>query len=325
MNFEGFLPVRVRWTEEGPRVQWTEFGNQRLLAPFFEDDIGTQMREPFHQLFRRETSMDELLAWVESRPSLPLAGSVLHVSRCGSTLISQMLAAVPHHVVASEPAPLDQILRARFYLPDLPRETHLRWIRGMMAALAQPRVGGEDRFFLKPDCWHLNELDLLRDAFPDMPLLMLYREPLEVMVSHDRAAAAWAVPGMLHPSALRLEQGAWKPDAREVYSARALAGFYEGGLIAAQQHGAMLVNFNELPAAMFSRISRHFDLRLEDMPVMLEQSLRNAKTPGMPFVADSEEKRNSARDAVREATETYLRDVYLRLEEARNAQLVRGF
>ena len=37
---------------------------------------------------------------------------LFHVSRCGSTLISQMLAALPQNVVISEAGPMDAILRS---------------------------------------------------------------------------------------------------------------------------------------------------------------------------------------------------------------------
>ncbi|MDE1160658.1 MAG: sulfotransferase [Acidobacteriaceae bacterium] len=300
-------------------VHWTELGGKRLLQPFFEQDLQGHMQQPFHQLFRRETGIEELLEWGEQSASLPLRGVILHMSRCGSTLISQMLAAVPHYVVASEPSPLDQVLRSQVHAPGLSREMLVRWTRAMVVALAQPRAGGEDGFFVKLDCWHLHQVDLLREAFPDVPFVFLYREPLEVMASHARIPAAWTVPGLLHPLILGLQQEDWQPQALEVYCARALQNICEAGVVAAERYGALLLNFTELPAAMFGRVARHFDLRLEDFPAMLEQSRRNAKEPMMPFVSDSSEKRASASLQVKAATETYLRDVYERLEAARLA------
>ena len=41
------------------------------------------------------------------RPS----GFIFHMSRCGSTVISQMLAALAEHVVVSEAGPIDALAR----------------------------------------------------------------------------------------------------------------------------------------------------------------------------------------------------------------------
>ena len=214
---------------------------------------------------------------METNPSVPVAGFIFHMSRCGSTLISQMLAASESNVVASEPAPLDAVLRAHIHDPQLPRARQVRWVRGMVAALGQSRAGAERHLFVKLDSWHVHQADLLREAFPHAPFLFLYREPVEVMASHARVPAAWTVPGMLNPLALLLRNEDWNPQHMEVYGARALAKICEGGLELALRHRAMLVNYQELPHAMFSRVARQFKLGLEQIPAMLEKSQHNAR------------------------------------------------
>ncbi|MDE1156501.1 MAG: sulfotransferase [Acidobacteriaceae bacterium] len=320
MTMTGWIPYQISLAEDHPSVRWTQLGTTRLLEPFFEETLQKQLNQPFHQLFARQTSMDVLLELAETRSSLPLRGIVLHMSRCGSTLLSQMLAASPRNVVASEPSPLDAILRAQSTYPQLDHATHIRWIRAMAHALAQPRTGQEDAFYLKLDCWHLNQLALLREAFPEAPLLFLYREPLEVMVSHARMPAAWSIPGILHPLALSLKHEDWEPQHLERYAAKALANFCRNGLLAAEACNALLVNFTQLPVAVFGSIAQHFSLRLEDYPAMLAQSQRDAKRPYQPFTPDSEQKRAEASPQVQEATELLLRELYQQLEAAREAQ-----
>jgi hypothetical protein len=58
----------------------------------------------------------------------------------------------------------------------------------MVAALGQARAG-ETRLFLKLDCWHMRDLPLFRRAFPNTPWVFLYRDPVEVLVSHPAGAA----------------------------------------------------------------------------------------------------------------------------------------
>ncbi|MXR28952.1 sulfotransferase family protein, partial [Pseudomonas sp. PICF6] len=63
-------------------------------------------------------------------------------------------------------------------------------LRGLMSAYGQRRRGMEQRLVIKLDAWNIGELALLRECFPDTPWLFVYRDPLEIAVSH------WRRPGM---------------------------------------------------------------------------------------------------------------------------------
>ena len=58
------------------------------------------------------------------------------MSRCGSTLVSQMLAASAANLVVAEAPPIDQVIR----LGGGPDQTAER-LRAIVAAIAQPRCG----------------------------------------------------------------------------------------------------------------------------------------------------------------------------------------
>jgi hypothetical protein len=320
MNLHGWMPARIAWRDSGPRVEWTLMDRRRLVEPFFEQTMQSQMRHPFHQLFRRETSLEDLVAWTDAHPGAPLRGIVFHMSRCGSTLVAQQLAALECNIVASEPAPLDALLRAHLRLPDLPRAIQVRWLRAMAAALGQAR-NGEQAFYIKTDCWQVHEIDLMREAFPDAPWIFLYRDPTEVMVSQQRIPAAWTIPGLLHPLALRLELRDWDPTQTDVYRARALAGICDAGLAAVQRDPrGMLVNYSELPQVTWERLVVHFGVPAAEIPAMQNQSRRDAKSPDMPFVPDDRSKQAEAGERLHAVVAEHLHGVYVRLEAARRAQ-----
>jgi hypothetical protein len=319
MNLNGWVPARVAWRNSGPRVEWTLMGRRRLLEPFFEQTLDSQMRHPFHQLFRRETSLEEMVEWTDAHPSAPLRGIILHMSRCGSTLMSQLLAALECNIVASEPAPLSAVLRAHLLAPELAPGVQVRWLRAMAAALGQARAG-EQAFYIKLDCWHVHQIDLIRDAFPDVPWIFLYRDPLEVMVSQKRSPAAWTVPGLLHPSVLLMDPRDWDPTQTDVYCARALARICDAGLNAVQRHQhGLLVNYSELPHVMCDRLLVHFGLPQDGIPTMQNQSDWDAKSPNVPFARD----KSTPAEAIvrlREVVAEHLQPVYVRLEAERHAQ-----
>jgi hypothetical protein len=142
---------------------------KRLLEPFYEQTLQRQMMHPFHHLFRRQTSMVELVNWTSANPGVPLRGLIFHISRCGSTLLSQMLAAIERTVVASEPAPFDGVLRAHLRAPALAREMQVKWLRGMASAIGRPTAGSEQALYIKLDCWHIHAMELIQEAFPSVP------------------------------------------------------------------------------------------------------------------------------------------------------------
>jgi len=327
VNLRGWIPVRIAWRPSGPRVEWMLLGTERLLDPFFRQTLQKQMMKPFHQLFRRETGLEEMEAWTQAEPGAPLKGIVYHMSRCGSTLIGQQLGAIERNIVASEPAPIDDVLQLPLnhpeldQHPELDRAEQVRWLRAMAGALGQKR-NGEEALYLKTDCWHIHDLDLMREAFPDTPWIFLYRDPVEVMVSQARIPAEWTVPAILHPQRLRMEMSDWDPRELDVYRARALAKICVAGLLAVQQtDGGLLVNYNELPEAMYDRLLTHFDLREEDLPAMQKAALQNAKSPSACFTKDASEKQATASERLRAVVAEHLLPVYMQLEAERTARM----
>jgi hypothetical protein len=105
------------------------------------------------------------------------------MSRCGSTLTAQWLAALSDSVVLAEPGPLDTLLQGQISEDDT--ET----VRALVSALGQLRRESDRRLYLKTDCWHMVHIDRLLSAFPDTPWLFLYLDPIET------PANAWLATG----------------------------------------------------------------------------------------------------------------------------------
>src|SRR2546430_2644461 len=135
-----------------------------------------------------------------ARPPVRPSGFIFHMSRCGSTLLTQMLAALAHNIVISEASPIDAVVRAPHVRPALSDDQHALWLRWMIGALGQPRSGNERHYFIKLDCWHTLALPLFRRAFPDVPWGFLYRDPVEVLVSQLRMPGPQIIPRMLGPN-----------------------------------------------------------------------------------------------------------------------------
>jgi len=97
----GWLPVHLGWQRGQPCLHWLHFGSERFVEPFFAGTIARCLRRPFSQLFTARTSMAALDAQAGGAGHVDPAGFIFHMSRCGSTLLGQMLTRLPGNVVIS--------------------------------------------------------------------------------------------------------------------------------------------------------------------------------------------------------------------------------
>jgi hypothetical protein len=80
----------------------------------------------------------------------------------------------------------------------------------------------------------------------------------------------------------------------------------------------MLVNYQELPGALWTRVLPHFGVpcSADDRAAMAEAARYDAKNPGQPFSLDPDAKRNAATDQIRSVAER-LAGRHARLEALR--------
>ena len=307
-----WLPVIARAADGRLELELARLGALRFTEPFFNDSLSPLMTQPVHAVFRRRVDADAAARWLADNPPLPMAGFVFHVSRCGSTLASQWLAASPRHRVLSEPAPLDAALRGGG--PSIPEATRIAWLHATLGLLGQRGDTREQRVFVKFDCWHALHLPLLRKAFPDVPWIFMTRDPVEVIVSHLRMPGAQMVPGMLGLTAPGVDPlTAWQVP-REEYVARMLGGICEAAASALDAQ-AQVVDYTELPAALEAVVAPHFGVQPgTDEALAMTQALdRDAKNPHQPFSPDQADKQAQATSAVRAAAAQWVAPALERL------------
>ena len=315
--FDGWSPVRVfRDPDDGWTVEWCRMGEERFDDPFFAQTIDRALRRPFNQAFRRRTRLDTLGEALGGANALRPAGLIFHMSRCGSTLVAQMLAALEGSIVVSEAEPIDDVLGAHRTDPAVTDEWRAERLRWIVTALGRSVPGDPRRFVLKLDSWHLLDLPIIRRAFPGVPSLMIYREPVEVLVSHERELGWMMVP--IHAQrllALTVDEATQLP--REDYRARILERFL-GAMLCEDDPACRLVNYVELPGAAVESIPRWFgiDLGSRDRSVMAAAAIRDAKQPFQEHAPDSEEKQRRAGAAIRTAAARLL-PLYHALEDIR--------
>ena len=310
MKLDGWIPIRLY--SEGGRLmtEWCCLRDLVFADPFFDMTIARACTHPFRAAFCYQTSADVLEERAVSRAGIPPAGLVLHASRCGSTLISQMLASSPANVVISEAAPVDSAIYAERLAPGISDERRISLLRAVVHALGQPRGGGERRYFLKLDCWHTLDLELIRRAFPETPWIFVYRDPVEILASLGAAPAKWIVPSLVSIHDLRFSPADYRGNSTE-YAARVLARIFESALEWSTR-GGMLVNYRQLPGAMFSEVAAHFGCSwdADETKSMMAATAYHAKTPQLYFEPDTTQKQREASPKIHDLCERYLNGLY---------------
>ena len=231
--------------------------------------------------------------------------------------MSQLARAVPGTLVLSEAPAVDDVLRAPWT-----REARLDALRAVVTALGQPRGGADRHLVFKLDAWHIVDLPLVRAAFPGVPCVFVYRDPLDVIASQMRMPGQYLLPGELDPAFAGL---ATVEDARaagrEGYCARVIGRILSAAAEPAVGGALDLVNYDELPGAAIDRVlswTGRTDSR-DDRARLDELAAFDSKTPGMPFAA-VRLGLNPVSDATRSAAATFAAAPFEALEHLRAAR-----
>lgn len=299
----GWLPYAIAPDAGSLAVDWADFGPEALDGRFQTEAVRTALARPFNRLLRCRTGLAEFLHAAPGGGRAP-DGFVFHMSRCGSTLVARMLAALPGAYCVNEAEPVDALLRAA---GGAPAEVQVAILRAMVGAFGRRP---SRRWFVKLSAWAALALPLVRRAFPEVPWIFLHRDPEEVLASQMITRAPELVPGFTPSHLFGIADG--EALAEETYVAMALAGVCEAALGA---DGGLFVDHAELPDAFFSRILPHFGIDGEvarrDVPAGIVQA--HAKHPHLPYRPAAA----TTEPAIQSAAEAWLAPLHARLKAVR--------
>jgi hypothetical protein len=307
-----WAPLRLRDTAAGLQVEWVEGG------PVASDDfeLAASALRAEAAAGRRKLHWTDIATLEEtgSAAGPDPAGFIFHVSRCGSTLLTSVLAALEESSVVAESVMLDDILD-KGKMAGLPAETISARLRGFLRAHA--RLARPGRSFVKFDCDHLFHFELIRRTFPAAPWIFLYRDPLEVVVSHARQRGLPMVPA---PGEMAKWEGCGhRPMAELVdeYTAWKIGRICDAAAGAHRAGTSLLVNYCDLVARLNKGILPFFGVspNAAERERIAAGLHRDAKHPETTFQPDSANKKRAATPHQQAATERWARPGYERLEQ----------
>jgi hypothetical protein len=312
------LPVEVRFESQGTSVIWVEAAGEPLAEPFFAQTV--------ERLLARKPKIwsTPLRRLIESGdPSLfrKPDGFVFHISRCGSTLVSNALRDPENSLVISEASPISEL--ASISVPPLHPYPEESWNKVRESALAslfnvfgQRSAGPHARLFIKFASWNTLALPLFRTIWPHVPCMIVVRDPLEVLVSNLSDPGSWA--GFRRdPSRVARYLGWSRADAVEMpieeYGARVIGSFCTAAAKAAGGN-CKIIDYDQLNAKNLLRVREFFGLPCEDSHVKNMDRLCGtySKDPSFrrAYRDDSQAKREAASQVLRDTVDRFAHGPY---------------
>ena len=268
---------------------------------------------------------------------LQLGGMVFHESRCGSTLVANALvASYPEfHRVYSESPPPITALHACDDDNICDKTLSDQLLADVLYLMSRTTVHdtAEKVFFKIQSIGTVGGLENMARVFPTLPWAFVYRDPVEVMMSHlpdsrniqySNCLRTYHRPTPFYRNliqrlaptksfdTLTLEEHCAAHLAQITESARAEFSSHD----ASPNNKGLLINYKDLPQALIDTVfPNHFQIPIDDevSTRILEVCTHYSKGRGKreeEWVEDSQKKLAKASDAVREASDLFLRDTY---------------
>lgn len=282
----------------------------RPTTPFFDQFIDhCRQQLVVNQFVRPKTRLAHVLDKTPVRPKSP-SGFIFHVSRCGSTLVSGCLAELERTRVLSESPLLTELLLDSGLTADEQRQL-LPTLMDFQGRCSPSSNG----IIVKWNTWDMFHWPLIRSLYPRVPVLLLVREPVEILASHQYLAGRHMAGD---PSLARLNPvftGMLPDEGLLDFRIRVLHSLLDTMREISEEPGVMVVDYAQIDAETICAISRHFGITPSgDEYARIQQRMKfHSKEPQQHFQPDSLQKRRRFTADERDKIDRHLNPPYHRL------------
>lgn len=281
-----WIPYKLIITNGAPLIQWLYTEGQSFDEPFFDESISSCLSHPYNSSrYKCISSPESLIEWAETMPPVIPAAFIFHVSRCGSTLLSQLIGADEKYVTLSEVPLFDTFLRLHYTL-NVSDELRKKLLAAAIKFTAADRTGAEQLVFIKADSWHISYSDIYRELFPSTPFILLYRSPDEVIRSHQNLRGMQAVPGLIEPEVFGFSNEEIAHYNLDEYTAAVLANYFSAfEQLHERDPRTLLLDYKQGVLPMLEAIGKHLRISWTEghLLKMKERSGFHSKRPEQVF------------------------------------------
>jgi hypothetical protein len=282
MSLTNWIPYKLLLEQDQALCRWLNTGDKPFSEPFFDDTI-TRLKSNGIQRWHSAGNIQLLPGWSKDVKAIKPSAFIFHISRCGSTLLSQLLSINPRHIVLSEVPFIDDVLRAPFKHHPQASFDQPDMLDAALRFYGQPR-NEENKLFIKTDSWHVFFYKTFRKLYPKAAFILLYRKPEEVIRSHQKKRGMQAVPGVIEPEVFGFEE---EPVTDlDAYMSRVIERYLTVFTdIIAKDERSILVNYNQGMMNVMDTMASFagIDISAEEHAKMEERCRYHAKYPDQVF------------------------------------------
>jgi hypothetical protein len=281
-----WIPYKLVKKDKSVYFEWIYLGDIGYTEPFFDETTSKCKSHSYNsKMFKVVSTVENLIDWSSELISVELRSLVFHVSRCGSTMLSQSLVTSSENVMISEAPIIDEILRSDLF--DLDKKNIL--IQSVIKFLGQKRFSVQKNLIIKLDAWHIFNARQLRSVFPELPFVLLYRNPTEVLKSHQKLMGMHMVPNLLPPGVFGISSEEIKEISFQQYGALVLEKYFEAFLdFYATDENVVMCNYNKgmkLVLEEFISFAKiHYSI--DEINQMFERLKKHSKNENTVFKGD---------------------------------------
>ncbi|MEZ0182906.1 sulfotransferase family protein [Flavobacterium oncorhynchi] len=281
-----WIPYKLIENDNELFFEWIYLSDEKIIAPFFQETISKCKAHEFNsKRVKVVSTLENLIEWSQELESVPLKTLVFHVSRCGSTMLSQCLATSSENIMISEGPIIDQILRC----PNLDLEKKTNLLKATLQFLGQKRSPEQKYLIVKLDAWHIFNASYFRSVFPETPFGLLYRNPVEVLKSHQKMMGMHMVPNLIPPAVFGISFEEMEGTNFSQYGALVLEKYFQGFLdFYETDQNVTLLNYNEgMKNALEKLISFiNIDYSHDELEKMWSRLKQHSKNKYVAFEGD---------------------------------------
>jgi len=322
------------------KVDWEKHKEDPSGTPMYRDVIANSPACEDEPRIRAPlaTVVDRVRRFDEKHPGtakiLDLTAAVFHESRCGSTLVANVLTKYnpEQHRVYSEPSPpINAMIMICGEDDDgCSPEDAQRLLRDTLYLMGRSDDHREERFFVKFQSLLSTKIGLFQETFPQVPFMYVYRDPVQVMVSQLR------VPKIRNANCVRRQSSGTSSRVQRLlgrarpvgvdpveYCAAHLASLTESAAYELDDEDSLgvPVNYRDLPDALWSdwlppllNLGEPVDVDdLKQVAGQYSKGRDNSPLKG-EFHEDNAKKDDAATDAMKSAALKYMQRSYDTLE-----------
>ncbi len=300
-----WLPIK--YDSHMQTISWSLLSDEPFKQPFFDDHISQINRQQLlRSIVRPKTSLQYLVKYQHVLQKSDPTGFIFHLSRCGSTLVSNAFTVLDECWVLSEANVLTNLLLDQ----NLDESKKKLALSAILAAQIKHRQ--QQYLLVKFNAWDIYFYSLIRHCFTNVPTVFVIRSPEEILASHSKLAGLHMVPNNKSIESLL---DITPTEQLFDYQCNVLQRLMGKMLSIAQTEPVMIVDYQQLPEAIITDIASHFAIELSAKhQERIQQSNRyHSKIKQQVFISDIEQKRTLLNAQQKDKINQQLMPIYLQL------------